>query len=1090
MLTVNNTLSSYTLAAGEPFVLEVQLLDSAGRGIDINDEGMSLTFYTGATRAIVTDYSGSPAQYKGGRFSDDTGEYFRWAFDGRFSEGMHAISGVRVELARRLRNGRVIIGTGVLVVGSSAISVPSIDGEQIADTAIRVTIKAAAVLGSPPTLTVGAVPFSGAITLPPSPAFSNAPSVTSDGTPQVGEQLTGVDAAATNLGANTINRAWLLGSTVLANTAAYTTTQTGTHTFRNRIVDVNGAVLATASVDVVVAAATVTPTPAPAFTTQPSITAADSTPQVGELLTGNSGTITNGTVSARQWLLGTTAISGATGATYTPTETGSYTYRVTATGAGGTTTATSAAVSVAVATPTPTPTPTPPASVTPIAPAAATSAAFEEIVTFDMARCFQNADGTNPVTLPGQRVASVKNAAGAIMLTNGTVEQQPTWQIDSQSGNGALLFDGVDDVLFRPLKNQVRSLFIAYALDFANKRARPSYQTPISLADSYKMIAVTDAAKFNAVDKLIFGYTDNRGIPGTATTQVVGHTEVMAMVSDAATAKLYRSGREVASTPQTGTMPATDQGKNATLGANANADGTVSEYTRGLILGYACSSQTLAAAEIPGVSQWFVNLAAQKVTLSKWIGVGFQGDANGDERGASSTVVVQHHSSDLVSQTEYRPSSIRVDFPTTYRDFGLAADAGKLYMTMDATDQPNGIARIFEFDGFSFNKINEVNMANSRTSGAIGVKFARNFDDSIYRDEQGRVYWTYDGGHRTNGGNGLCYIRSQGADWKTGAWEAGQPMPSFGDGGTGVNQIDPFIKRDAAGVWHLLWSDYAAGTGVIPASGQIRHASSTTSPIGPWTIDAAADFYGLGAGVEAPQIVQMEDGSQVLRYDRDGCGYSVATLPNGMGAAAGPRKSVQGDDIIEHGEVCRIPAGFAAPAFQATTARRPFKWAGKGLLVGGDVGADTGNADNGWRRDSFSGTGATDPAITTHYGVADPNGDPTASTISFALGGQAGAYSYLQCNTVETISRNFAGQHTFGVWVRGRAGGEKVTIGFTDAGFTNFDTPNVTPPPLTTAWTYVEIPVVPNFQEKVCMLLGATGPQGTIAVDMCWPTFK
>lgn len=104
---------------------------------------------------------------------------------------------------------------------------------------------------------------------------------------------------------------------------------------------------------------TPTPTPAPSFTVQPSISH-DGTPQVGETLTGNDGTITNGTVSARQWLLNGSAISGATGATYVPDTAGNIGYRVTATGAGGSTQATSSAVTVAAApTPTPTPTPTP-----------------------------------------------------------------------------------------------------------------------------------------------------------------------------------------------------------------------------------------------------------------------------------------------------------------------------------------------------------------------------------------------------------------------------------------------------------------------------------------------------------------------------------------------------------------------------------------------------------------------------------------------------------------------------------------------------------------------------------------------------------
>lgn len=52
---------------------------------------------------------------------------------------------------------------------------------------------------------------------------------------------------------------------------------------------------------------------APAFTVKPSITG---TAQVGQTLTGASGTIRNGTVSARRWLRNGAAISGATAATY------------------------------------------------------------------------------------------------------------------------------------------------------------------------------------------------------------------------------------------------------------------------------------------------------------------------------------------------------------------------------------------------------------------------------------------------------------------------------------------------------------------------------------------------------------------------------------------------------------------------------------------------------------------------------------------------------------------------------------------------------------------------------------------------------
>lgn len=52
---------------------------------------------------------------------------------------------------------------------------------------------------------------------------------------------------------------------------------------------------------------------APAFTANPSITG---TAQVGQTLTGASGTIRNGNVTARRWLRNGAAIAGATTATY------------------------------------------------------------------------------------------------------------------------------------------------------------------------------------------------------------------------------------------------------------------------------------------------------------------------------------------------------------------------------------------------------------------------------------------------------------------------------------------------------------------------------------------------------------------------------------------------------------------------------------------------------------------------------------------------------------------------------------------------------------------------------------------------------
>lgn len=92
------------------------------------------------------------------------------------------------------------------------------------------------------------------------------------------------------------------------------------------------------------------PVPAPASTPAPSWSVAPSisgVAQIGQMLTGHDGTISNGTISGRQWRRNGSAISGATASTYLLTSAdldALITYHATATGAGGTSSATSAAV--------------------------------------------------------------------------------------------------------------------------------------------------------------------------------------------------------------------------------------------------------------------------------------------------------------------------------------------------------------------------------------------------------------------------------------------------------------------------------------------------------------------------------------------------------------------------------------------------------------------------------------------------------------------------------------------------------------------------------------------------------------------------
>lgn len=96
-------------------------------------------------------------------------------------------------------------------------------------------------------------------------------------------------------------------------------------------------------------------TPAPAWTVNPAITG---TAQVGNVLTGTDGSVTNGSVTARQWKRDGVAISGATAATYTlvSADLGKViTFTVTAVGAGGTSSTTSTGTAAVVAAPVPAP---------------------------------------------------------------------------------------------------------------------------------------------------------------------------------------------------------------------------------------------------------------------------------------------------------------------------------------------------------------------------------------------------------------------------------------------------------------------------------------------------------------------------------------------------------------------------------------------------------------------------------------------------------------------------------------------------------------------------------------------------------------
>lgn len=172
------------------------------------------------------------------------------------------------------------------------------------------------------------------------PLFTAAPAIT--GPARIGEALTLVDGAVT--GGTIIARRLLGDGEAISFTGSTYVVVSGDLgsllVFENTATGLGGDTVATsAAVGPVVAAL-------PSFSVAPSITS-DGSPAVGEVLTGNDGTIVGGTVSARAWLRDGTPISGATGGTYTPVFEdidADLAFRVTATNAGGDTVATSATV--------------------------------------------------------------------------------------------------------------------------------------------------------------------------------------------------------------------------------------------------------------------------------------------------------------------------------------------------------------------------------------------------------------------------------------------------------------------------------------------------------------------------------------------------------------------------------------------------------------------------------------------------------------------------------------------------------------------------------------------------------------------------
>lgn len=150
MLYVSADLSGYALAAGEPFLFDVQWQDGNGLAQDLSARAFLLSFH-GPDRTVIETIVPE-------RLRDSTGAFLRFARDGRLSEALYGRS-VRVELAERYRNGRTIWASGVLTVAPSSAGTATFEGDGSAQFAVRATLRADAARSGAWTSAIRILPY-------------------------------------------------------------------------------------------------------------------------------------------------------------------------------------------------------------------------------------------------------------------------------------------------------------------------------------------------------------------------------------------------------------------------------------------------------------------------------------------------------------------------------------------------------------------------------------------------------------------------------------------------------------------------------------------------------------------------------------------------------------------------------------------------------------------------------------------------------------------------------------------------------------------------------------------------------------------
>ncbi len=250
MAKISDRLDRWDFTTGEPIIVSIRWCGKDSQAtLDYSDRRFALVFYLDSGRGEVATIDGVPT-------TDASGPFFRFTRDGQFTENLRG-QRVKIDLVERLLNGHETIATGGAYVKSGGAGIVSY-GDMIGRVETRFTVY---------------VDDNDVVVMPARqsqvryqpneapPFFTTPASISSDGTPQVGEVLTGIDGVVMN--GTVIGRQWLLNGVAISEATlnAFTPTQTGLHTFRVTALGTDGTETASSSSLTVLAANVPQPDP-------------------------------------------------------------------------------------------------------------------------------------------------------------------------------------------------------------------------------------------------------------------------------------------------------------------------------------------------------------------------------------------------------------------------------------------------------------------------------------------------------------------------------------------------------------------------------------------------------------------------------------------------------------------------------------------------------------------------------------------------------------------------------------------------------------------------------------------------------------